>query len=174
MLFLHLAYHSLLDGHPVKRCKYGTLRSDCFWCNMSMDVYSKVRYRQDYPRMGTNFKHQRRSHLFPPSSLPECFAVNILGPLLWTWSCKQFWISITERYSKRVWAVPTQRTSSSHVAQIILNDRAIQYGIRDVLLSDNDQTFVRTLFSSICRYLGVKTDHNTSLPSTIKRKGEAL
>lgn len=62
-----------------------------------MDVFDTAQYCDDWPGLGTKFKHQRHLQLFPLGGTIEYIAIDIIGSLLRTKYGNQFVVTITDR-----------------------------------------------------------------------------
>lgn len=82
--------------------------------------------------------------------------MGILGPLSNTANGNQYVIVVTDCYSKLTWAIPSPKTTSTHIANIILDHWIIPHGTPFVLLTDSGTQFVSKFFVTLCGLLGGK------------------
>lgn len=116
---------------------------DCIICNCTSCARSSTKYR-----------HKRSMHLFSASGSLEFGAMDIVGPLPKTTQGIQHISVISDCYSKLARAVPTSRTTATHVANVSIDHFLISYSISKYELADNGTQFVGKLFATVCALFG--------------------
>lgn len=124
---------------------------------MDNDVYMTVKdCRGCRSTRGTTYKNQKNLKMFSESGLLDVFAMEILGTLPKTNLGRHYIFVITDRYEKFTRAVPTAKTTASHIESIFLDSWVIPYGIPKYFLIDSGTQLLGMLFTELCGYLGVK------------------
>lgn len=96
---------------------YGSLWRDNCCPHMVTDVCNLVNNCNQFPHMGTKFKHRQQLELLPPADPLEFVAIDILGPLPRIKSENKLGVLLTDRYSKITRAIPKAKIISMLVAR---------------------------------------------------------
>lgn len=94
--------------------------------------------------------------LFPSSEPLDFVGMDILGLLLKTASRNQYAVVITDCYLKRTRAISSSKTTSTHLANIFLDQWIIAYSIPSFILSDNGSQLLFKFFETLRGLLGAK------------------
>lgn len=123
---------------------------------MADDVYAMVDNVQRCAKQGATMKHQL--HLLPfPVSVPLYFiAVDFLGSLLRTRMGSQYFIIITDFYTKLTRAIHISKAWTLYVEIILFDKLLVPYGIPSFLSTENGPQFVGKLFENLCLDLNVE------------------
>lgn len=100
-----------------------SFRREFYWPNMVSDVYKVFNKRTGDRRMGIRFNYQRKLDLFTPAGHLDFVAINSLGPLSRTKADNQFFVIITDGYTKLTAAIRTKKRSLTKVAKSSLKTR---------------------------------------------------
>lgn len=98
---------------------YDTTRELYCWAHLVNDVYGYVEKCPDCSRPRQHLTFQRLLQQFPPEHPLEFIGMGIMGPLPRTKSSKLIVIIIAECYPKLIKAIPTKKTTASHIAEIV-------------------------------------------------------
>lgn len=125
--------------------------------HIANDVYKTVIDCGECAGKRVNKAQRQHLKLFPASSLLDFIATDIPGPLLKTKNSNKFVVTMTDRYSRLTRAVPTSKTSATHILSISYDNFILPYGIPTYLLTDNStQSVSSEFFKTICHFLGMK------------------
>lgn len=153
---LTLAHYTSIAGHLEQRQMYDTLQHNFFWPYMANDVYNAVDQCSSCARNRNRNQHKQPLQLFSPTQPLHFVAMNILCPLPKTTNGNQYVTVIKNSSSKRTWATPSPKTTSTHFANIFLHHWIVPYGIPSFLLTDNGTQFVFKFFADLCGFFGVR------------------
>lgn len=123
---------------------------------MAKTFYATVEDYQHCARQEATMKHLRHLMIFPPTRQLNFIAGEIFRPLHRTKHGNQYVATVTDRYSTVTSAIPTSKTSASHVGTSAFKRWIVPYGILSFLLADNGPRFVAKLFEKLCLDLNVK------------------
>ncbi|CAF1350909.1 unnamed protein product [Rotaria sp. Silwood1] len=87
--------------------------------------------------------------------------VDIMGPFSITQRQKQYLLVVVDYFTRWVELFPLKTTTSSDIANILVNEIICRWGCPTYILSDNGPQFISELFTNICSSLGIK-NKNTS------------
>ncbi|CAF1444117.1 unnamed protein product [Rotaria sp. Silwood1] len=87
--------------------------------------------------------------------------VDIMGPFPITQRQKQYLLVVVDYFTRWVELFPLRTTTSSDIANILVNEIICRWGCPTYILSDNGPQFIYELFTNICSSLGIK-NKNTS------------
>lgn len=82
--------------------------------------------------------------------------MDTLGPVPGTLEGNQDVLVMTDRYSKLTKAVPTSKTTASHIVSLSMDNRIMQSDIKTHVLAGNRTQFVGKFFKSLCAFSGTK------------------
>lgn len=165
-----ISHYSPLAGHSGQRRMYDTLRQTTYWTHMAADVDYIVKNCRCCVRNTLRYSHRPNLRRILASGPLELIAVDIIGPFLKTVQGSHYALVSTHRYSKLTQAVPTSRTTVTHVVTVLVYHWLIPYSISPYLLTDNGVRFVSESFATVCALIGV--EHLTSkahFPQTNKQ-----
>lgn len=110
---------------------------------MANDTFPTVRDCPSFARVrGTLGKAQKEMQLFPAAGPLEFVAMDPLGPFPKSKKGNNSVLIITDRFSKLGRAVTMRTTTAAAVADALLDNWFIPYGIPKYLLTDNWTQFV--------------------------------
>lgn len=82
--------------------------------------------------------------------------MDVVGIFPKTVQGNQYVLVTMDCYSTLVRAVPTSKSTATHVADVFMDHRINPYGMQTYLLTDNGAQFVREFFALVCALLEVK------------------
>lgn len=132
---LYNSSYSKLAEHPRRRRMYDTLRH--YYClpHMSQDVQVYALQYELCTRHRQSNKHQQLLNLFPPIGTFECVVIYIFEPFTLMKQGNQSIIVMIDQYTKYTRAVSVKKIIAPQVANVVLEDRIIPFGIPDVSLT---------------------------------------
>ena len=170
--------HRVIDSvhalhHPGIRATGRLLARSFIWNRMRADAAAYVR---GCIPCGKSKVHQ---HLRPPPAVfPkdvrrfETVHLDLVGPLD-TVDGYRYLLTMVDRSSRWLEAVPLRSITAEEVATSFLNTWVSRYGVPRQLVTDRGTQFQSSLFSEICRYLGVGHSPTTSYHPEAKGKRQA-
>lgn len=136
VLHLSLQQHVEMMSHylPVarnlgQRRMYDTLRQIFYWRHIIADVACIVRNCPTCARKNLKYCHWRHMQPLPATGPLKFGAVDVVGSFSKNVQCNHYNVFVTDRISKRAWAVPTPRTTAAHVANLLMDHWHVAYGI---------------------------------------------
>ena len=93
----------------------------------------------------------------------ERVAVDVLGPLPESESGNKYLLIVADYFSKWTEAFPMGDQEATTVAEILVREVISRFGVPLSLHSDQGRNFESTVFSEMCRLLGVKKTRTTPL-----------
>ena len=93
----------------------------------------------------------------------ERIAVDVLGPLPESESGNKYLLIVADYFSKWTEAFPMVNQEATTVAEILVRQVISRFGVPLYLHSDQGRNFKSTVFSAMCRLLGVKKTRTTPL-----------
>ena len=93
----------------------------------------------------------------------ERIAVDVLGPLPESESGNRYVLVVADYFSKWTEAFPMTNQEATTVAEILVREVVSRFGVPLCLHSDQGRNFESTVFSEMCRLLGVKKTRTTPL-----------
>ena len=153
--------HSQTNGHFSALKTYHQLRQKFFWNSMYTDVVSLVREcatcsRGRYTRMT---RQQMKS--VPIHTRGAFIYADILGPFTKSESFTYILVVI-EQTTHFVELYPLQSTTAQEVANTLLQEHFLRYGIPEKLMTDLGTCFTANIFQQMLKILGIQ--HLTTSP----------
>ena len=93
----------------------------------------------------------------------ERIVVDLLGPLPESESGNKYLLIVADYFSKWTEAFPMVNQEATTVAEILVRQVISRFGVPLSLHSDQGRNFESTVFSEMCRLLGVKKTRTTPL-----------
>ena len=93
----------------------------------------------------------------------ERIAVDVLGPLPESESGNKYLLIVADYFSKWTEAFPVKDQEATTVAEILVREVISRFGVPLSLHSDQGRNFESTVFSEMCRLLGVEKTRTTPL-----------
>ena len=91
----------------------------------------------------------------------EMIACDLVGPLPLTASNHRYILTIMDKYTRYVEAIPLQEITATTVAQAIIDHWYYRYGAPRKILSDNGTQFASNVFKIVNDTLGIKAKFST-------------
>lgn len=98
--------------------------------------------------------------------------MDILVRLSKARTVNEYIVVITDRYYKLTRVIPTKTATATDVAQILIGDCVILYGIPKRLLTDNGPQLVGKFFNGTCAALGIELMTRTACHLQTNRQTE--
>ncbi len=89
----------------------------------------------------------------------QLISVDIVGSLPTTSSENRYLLTIMDRFTRYVKAIPLKNITAATVSQALLNEWYYIYGTPDTILADNGTQFTNIIFKIINETLGIKTKY---------------
>lgn len=134
---------------------YDTTRRSYYLLYMTHNVYSYVRRCLSCQKHCQHPTHQRSIQLFPSKWPLKIVAIDIPRPLPKNKTNNKVIVVINKRYLILTRAIPTKKTTATHVAHICGDDWVVSYGILDRLLTKRGSLFEK-FFNAVCTRLSTK------------------
>lgn len=115
---------------------------------MENDVYDPVAQCLSYVKNGSQYKHKQPLPLFTSRKPPKFEEMDILGLPPGTTQENPYVIVMTDRLSKSTRAVPTSKRGAAQVADILLDNWIVPFGILNYVLASSGPKFERNIFAT--------------------------
>ena len=93
----------------------------------------------------------------------ERIAVDVLGPLPESEQGNKYLLIMADYFTKWTEAFPMQNQEANRVAEIVVKEVVSRYGVPLALHSDQGRNFESTVFTEMCRLLGIQKTRTTPL-----------
>ncbi|VDP34816.1 unnamed protein product [Heligmosomoides polygyrus] len=136
---LFLAFHSSpsAGGHFHWRKTLSKIARRYFWPRMAEDIFTLCRSCEICQRKRAASMNQELLLSPVPTAIFDKVYVDLTGPLHTSISGNKYILALIDHFSKYVIAVPLPNCSSISVAQAIMNECILKYGVMTELISDN-------------------------------------
>lgn len=147
---LYSCHYPPIAGHLGQRRIYDTLC--CYFClpHMASEVQHTVAKCVSCARTGSKYRHKRCLQLFPAYGPLEFVVIDVLCPFPKTRQGSQLIVVMTNFYSKLMRAISTSKTSSTHVADVFLDNWVVQSGISEFVLAYNGPQITSKFSTMLC------------------------
>lgn len=115
---LYLAHYLPIAGHPVQRGMYDTHRRDFFWPHMANNVQEAIAYCSTCAKEWNRIPWQETSTAVSGVRSVQICRNGHSRTASEDTTVNQYIFVITDRYSKHTRAVPTSKSSSTHMANL--------------------------------------------------------
>lgn len=158
-------FHDLpFCGHKGQVQTLSMIKTRFYWPTMSRDV---IRYCRS-----CHVCNQRKTspHLkkYPLQSFPEVLepfertAMDIVGPLVTSYSGNKYLLTFQDHFTKYVEAIPLRDQKADTIARAFVTKIFARHGAPTQLLTDQGGNFVAALMKEVCRLLGVEKVQTTA------------
>ncbi|CAF1393237.1 unnamed protein product, partial [Rotaria sp. Silwood1] len=149
-------------GHSGREKTLYRLSSRVYWDTMRKDVTQYIQSCQSCQKF--KYSNQIMNSPLQMHIVREpwhTIGVDIMGPFSITQRQKQYLLVVVDYFTRWVELFPLRTTTSSDIANILVNEIICRWGCPTYILSDNGPQFISELFTNICSSLGIK-NKNTS------------
>lgn len=129
---------------------------------MANNVYITIAKRKSCVQNNSRYRHRRPLQIFPASGPLDYIAMDIIGPFPKINEGIQYICDMMDQNPKLIRAIPTFKTSSTHMIHIFLYHWIIPFSIPNYLLTNSRPQFVSILFMLVRGYLSVRHLTTTS------------
>ena len=177
-------HETLIGGHQGVQKIYQRLKLYVNWKNMFSDVEQYIRkckvcQENKYIGNQVSAPFQKTDTCFQPW---EKIALDIIGPMEQTEKGNRYILTCQDNLSKYVIGIPIPDQTMETVAQVMVEDIILKYGVPNSILTDQGSQFMGNVFQRICKLLQVKhvtttiyhPESNGSLERFHKTLGEYL
>jgi hypothetical protein len=171
--------HPIFGGHIGRKRLHAKIRQNFIWPHMTRDIAShvikchkcqtnKVRKHTKMPMCITN----------TPTKPFDQLSIDTIGPLPCTENNNNYAVTIICNLTKFLIIVPVSNKDANSVAQSIVHNVFLPFGLCHTILTDMGTEYVNKLFSAIAKILNIT--HVTSTPyhpqtmGTIERSHRTL
>lgn len=154
---LQWAHDHPTAGHAGQQKTLFRLSTRVYWASMRKDIYNYVAACQECQR----FKYNNRP-MATPMQLHEVLepwhtiGIDIMGPFPTTSRQKKCLLVIVDYFTRWIEIFPMRTTTSTDIAQILINEVFSRYGLPKYILSDNGPQFVSNVFEDFCNSFGIE------------------
>ena len=144
-------------GHAGRTKTLFRLTSRVYWPSMRKDVFQYIQscsscQQFKYNNSPTAAPMQLHSVTQPWYTI----GIDIMGPFPPTFRQKKYLLVIVDYFTRWVEMFALRQTTSTDVANILINEVICRYGLPSYILSDNGPQFISNLFIDICSSLGIQ------------------
>ncbi|CAF3042706.1 unnamed protein product [Rotaria socialis] len=143
-------------GHAGRIKTLYRLSSRVYWPSMRKDVFKYVQ---------SCLSCQQFKHSNAPTANPmqlhtitqpwHTIGIDIMGPFPPTSRQKRSLLVIVDYFTRWVELLALRQTTTTHIANILIDEIICRYGVPLYILSDNGPQFISHLFNEICANMGI-------------------
>ncbi|CAF4231076.1 unnamed protein product [Rotaria sp. Silwood2] len=144
-------------GHGGQQKTLFRLTSRVYWESMRKDIFKYVaacRQCQQFKYNNAPTASPMQMHLV--NEPWHTIGIDIMGPLPTTARQKRFLLVVVDYFTRWIELFPLKSTTSTDMANILMNEVFSRYGLPQHIVSDNGPQFVSNLFKNFCDTLGIK------------------
>ena len=149
-------------GHFGRKRTYALLRKKYYWPGMSVDTGRIVRECESCQVNKLTRPQKREYEKFPITSRFKTVHTDIVGPIRTTASGKRYIMTIMDRFSRWMEAVPLRSMEAETIAKAFYETWVCRYGLPDYLISDQGTNFESRLFNEMLSRFGTVRNHTTA------------
>lgn len=142
---------------------YNNIKKYYFWPGLEKDVYEFVR------RCEKCQKNKHSIYVREPLTVTttanyafEKIFLDIVGPLGKDNQNNSYILTVQCELSKYVEAYPSQTKNSTEIAQLLVNNFILRYGVPKEIATDRGAEFTSALFGEVCKLLQIKQLQSTA------------
>ncbi|CAF1640372.1 unnamed protein product, partial [Didymodactylos carnosus] len=152
---LYFSHDLPTSGHFGRDKTWNQLKNKCYWPRMYNDIEKYVRSCQFCSQF--NIRRSKPSGrldpIEPPAEIFDLVGIDFAGPFPPTTEGNTHILVITDYLSKYVFAKALP-DSTAKSASTVLVELSLQFGVPNVVLSDNGPSFIADLFQAVATQLG--------------------
>lgn len=152
------------SGHAGVNRMLNNIKRYYYWPNMSHDVikYVKKCAHCQYNKHTNKYIKEPMTITSTPDTSFQRISLDIVGPLDVDNYNYKYVLTIQCELSKFVEAYPLERKDTESVSRAFVNNFILRYGVPKDIITDQGTEFMSSVFSEICRLLGVNKLHSTA------------
>ena len=160
---LEQLHGTISTGHFGVTKTLGRVKERYYWVNYSQDV-QRFCERCDVCAQNRGPQRKPRAAMKKHTvGMPmERLALDILGPLPVTPLGNKYILVISDYFSKWVEAFPMVDQEASTVASLLVREVICRFGVPLLIHSDQGRNFESSLFTEVCRLLGMQKTRTTA------------
>ena len=137
---------------------YDTMVKYVIWSGMDKDIKKFCGTCDSCHASKTKYKKyaEGKIKIFPAKKPFQQIAMDIVGPLPVTTEGNRYLLTIIDRFTRFVTAVPIKEVSAVNIAKTFINNWVYLYGPPKEILTDNGTQFASNIFKNISKLLNVK------------------
>ncbi|CAF1502254.1 unnamed protein product [Adineta steineri] len=154
---LQWAHDHPTAGHAGQQKTLFRLSTRVYWDSLRKDIYNYVAACNECQK----FKYNN-TPTATPIQLHEVFepwhtiGIDLMGPFPATSRQKRFLLVIVDYFTRWVEIFPMNLTTSSAIAEILINEVFSRYGLPKYILSDNGPQFISNIFNAFCQLFTIQ------------------
>ncbi|PIO59369.1 integrase core domain protein [Teladorsagia circumcincta] len=154
---IFLAFHTSPSsgGHFNWRKTLAKISRKYFWPHMAEDIFSLVRACDSCQRKRSNMANQEALIPVVSGAIFDKVYVDLTGPLHTSEAGNKYILAMIDHFSKYVIAAPLPDCTAVTVAQAIVSECILKYGVMTQLISDNASYFKGEVMTEIGRFLRI-------------------
>jgi len=149
-------------GHFGNNKTYNSVSRNYFWPHMRKQVYNFVQTCVICQRNKLSKNIKRDSIRFPLTTKFKTVHIDIVGPLKRSRNGNTYILTMIDRCTSWVEAVPLRTISAEQVASKFYNNWVCRFGIPDFIITDQGSQFESELFNSLLNMLGIVRKRTTA------------
>jgi hypothetical protein len=149
-------------GHYGRKRTYQLLRANYQWPNMHSDVVKFVACCETCQVNKKSRIPKRTWQRYPLSSRFKTVHIDLVGPLLRSRKGNQFMLTIIDRYSRWIEAVPLATIRAIDISDKFYKVWVTRYGVPDRVISDQGSQFESFIYNDLLRRLGAQHVRTTA------------
>ena len=153
------AVHNL--GHYGRRRTLNTIKKMYFWPKMSLDIQNFVKTCEQCQLNKQTRKVKRPLIRFPTTSRFHTVHIDLVGPLRTSSRGNQFLLTMMDRFTRCLEAVPMRSISAKAVATKFYNHWIMRYGAPDRVITDQGRQFESEMFHYLLQLVGTVRHRTT-------------
>ena len=151
----------MLGHYGIKRT-LRALTTMYFWPGMATQVANFI-MRCDQCQINKKAKVPKRVYKkFPQTSRFKTVHMDIVGPLPRSSRGSQYILTIMDRFSRWIEAIPMRSSTSNIICEKFFSCWIVRFGIPDYLITDQGSQFEGDLFQDLLARLGIQRNRTTA------------
>ena len=152
------------NQHAGRDYVHNKMKTTYYWLGMKADITDYVaacRHCQ-IAKATSSGKGIGPANNFPCERPFQMIAVDLVGPLSTTHDNNSYLLTIIDRFSRYVKAIPIREITAECIVFNLLNSWIYEFGTPEQILSDRGSQFTSTMFKVLCKTLGIKKLYTTA------------
>ena len=149
-------------AHQGGRLTFQALASRYFWPHMRRDVDQYVSACDGCARAKPDRPRPREPLSFLATDRFKCVHIDIVGPLKVSGRGHNYLVTMLDRSTRWIEAIPTRSITTTAVASIFIKSWIARYGLPEIVISDQGRQFEADLFKAILAYFGIERRRSTA------------
>lgn len=151
------SHDHILAGHGGLRTTNRRVAEKYWWATRHSDVTKYVLNCVDCAKRADIQRQKIPLQRLPEASQPfQMLGLDILGPFHKTPAGNRYVLTIIDHFSRYVCMIAMPNQQANTVAQALVNNWLLKFGVPDTIVTDQGTNFMSDLFKQLCHLLRVR------------------